>query len=246
MYEPSKFYYDRDALGGVETSTSSEVFDHEIAHLTKVRSGPSKHLSKMVNGKSKNLISPVKMLAAREANYLRRSKFSSADCCHLLSRYLPSYGPFMVDRMESRAYVSQFSGDGSLLVAGFQDSNIRVYNAENGWNLQKDILAKSLRWTITDTYLSPDQRYLLAFTLTKLGLDAQGAKVYSSMSPIVHIVNVGSPVTKSLANVTDIFQAEGYRRWNLGYFAGTFSYLLSAKASKHSGLSASFGSITSC
>lgn len=190
MYEPSKFCYDRTAVGGVETSTSSEVFDHEIAHLTKLRSGPSKHLSKMVNGKSKNLISPVKMLAAREANYLRRSKFSSADCCHLLSRYLPSCGPFMVDRMESRAYVSQFSGDGSLLVAGFQDSNIRVYNAENGWSLQKDILAKSLRWTITDTSLSPDQRYL----------------VYSSMSPIVHIVNVGSPVTKSLANVTEIHE----------------------------------------
>uniref|UniRef100_A0A7C9EYK1 Uncharacterized protein n=1 Tax=Opuntia streptacantha TaxID=393608 RepID=A0A7C9EYK1_OPUST len=190
MYEPSKFYDDRTASSGVETSTSTNIFDHEIVHLTKLRSGPSKHLSKMVNGKSKNLISPVKMLAAREANYLRRSNFSAADSCHLLSRYLPTSGPFMVDQMDSRAYVSQFSGDGSLLVAGFQDSNIRVYNAENGWNLQKDILAKSLRWTITDTSLSPDQRYL----------------VYSSMSPIVHIVNVGSAVTKSLANVTEIHE----------------------------------------
>lgn len=175
--------------GGASTSTG--MFEHEIAHLTKLRSGPSKHLSKMVNGKDKkDLISPVKMLAAREANYSRRSKFSAADSCYLLSRYLPVTGPYMVDQMESKAYVSQFSGDGSLLIAGYQDSNIRVYNVENGWKVQKDIRAKSLRWTITDTSLSPDQRHL----------------VYSSMSPVVHIVNVGSAVTESLANVTEIHE----------------------------------------
>lgn len=169
-------------------AASGAAFDHEIVQLTKLRSGPSKHFSKLVNGEE--FVSPVKMLAAREANYSRRSKFSLADGCHVLSRYLPVNGPYMVDQMESCAYVSQFSGDGSLLVAGFQGSHIRVYDVENGFKVQKNILAKSLRWTITDTSLSPDQRYL----------------VYSSMSPVVHIVNVESAVTESLANVTEIHE----------------------------------------
>ncbi|KAL5123755.1 LEC14B [Glycine soja] len=67
-------------------------------------------------------------------------------------------------------------------------SHIRIYNVDRGWKVQKNILAKNLRWTITDTSLSPDQRYL----------------VYASMSPIVHIVNAGSAETESLANVTVI------------------------------------------
>lgn len=44
----------------------------------------------------------------------------------------------------------------------FQGSNIRVYNVDRGWKVQKNILAKSLRWTITDTSLSPDQRFLVS------------------------------------------------------------------------------------
>lgn len=44
-----------------------------------------------------------------------------------------------------------------------QGSHIRIYNVNNGWKVQKDILAKSLRWTITDTSLSPDQQYLVSF-----------------------------------------------------------------------------------
>ncbi|KAG8068771.1 hypothetical protein GUJ93_ZPchr0005g14697 [Zizania palustris] len=50
--------------------------------------------------------------------------------------------------MDSRAYVSQFSADGSLFVTGFQ--------------------------------------------------------VYSSLAPIIHIVNVGAVAKESYANVTDI------------------------------------------
>lgn len=44
----------------------------------------------------------------------------------------------------------------------FQGSNIRIYNVDRGWKVQKNILAKSLRWTVTDTSLSPDQRYLVS------------------------------------------------------------------------------------
>ncbi|XP_057963742.1 LEC14B protein isoform X2 [Malania oleifera] len=152
------------------------------------------------------------MLAARQGNYSGRGRFSVADCCHILSRYLPVSGPSVVDRMKSRAYVSQFSADGSLFVAGFQGSHIRIYNVDGGWKVQKNILAKSLQWTITDTSLSPDQRYL----------------VYASMSPVVHIVNVGSSTTESFANVTEIhdgldFTSDEDGGYSFGIFSVKFS-----------------------
>ncbi|XP_050942849.1 LEC14B homolog isoform X4 [Cucumis melo] len=148
----------------------------------------------------------------RECNYSGKGRFSAGDCCHVLSRYLPVNGPWLVDQMTSRAYVSQFSSDGSLFVAGFQGSHIRIYNVDSGWKVQKNILAKSLRWTITDTSLSPDQRFL----------------VYASMSPIIHIVNVTSAETESLANVTEVhegldFCAHGDGRDSFGIFSVKFS-----------------------
>ncbi|KAK9146806.1 hypothetical protein Sjap_006709 [Stephania japonica] len=187
--------------------------DHEIAHLTKLRSRPNDFfLGQAGNGWRGAGVSTVKMLAGRESNRSGRGRFSSADCCHVLSRYLPVNGPWRVDKMNSCAYVSQFSDDGSLFVAGFQGRHIKVYNVDMGWKLQKDILTKSLRWTVTDTSLSPDQRYL----------------VYSSMSPIVHIVNIESAATESHANVTEIhdgldFSAGGNEDYAFGIFSVKFS-----------------------
>ncbi|KAI8566135.1 hypothetical protein RHMOL_Rhmol02G0016000 [Rhododendron molle] len=182
------------APDGVGTSRGHNVpssyLDHEVAQLTKLRSEPNGLLSRVGLGKSLLPVSPVMMLAGRESNYSGRGRFSSADSCHVLGRYLPVNGPRRIDQMNSCAYVSQFSADGSLFVAGFQESEIRIYNVNGGWKVQKDILAKSLRWTITDASLSPDQHFL----------------VYASMSPIVHIVNVSSSVTKSHANITEIHE----------------------------------------
>ncbi|KAJ4837039.1 L14B protein [Turnera subulata] len=160
--------------------------DNEIAQLTKLKLGPHKQLRQLVPGTKELPVSTVKMLAGREGNYSGRGRFSAADRCHILSRYLPVNGPWLVDQMTSRAYVSQFSADGSLFIAGFQGSHIRIYDVEKGWKVQKNILAKSLRWTITDTSLSPDQRYL----------------VYASLSPVVYLADIGSSATESLANVT--------------------------------------------
>lgn len=86
---------------------------------------------------------------------------------------------------------------------------------DKGWKVQKNILAKSLRWTITDTSLSPDQRFL----------------VYSSLSPVVHIVNVRSAASESIANITEIhdgldFSVDGYNDDDydaLGIFSVKFS-----------------------
>ncbi|OMP06584.1 hypothetical protein COLO4_08058 [Corchorus olitorius] len=139
--------------------------DHEIAQLTNMRSSPHERLRQQMPGKEKLPVSPVKMLASREA-------------------------------------------DGSLFVAGFQGSNIRIYDVDRGWKVRKNILAKSLRWTVTDTSLSPDQRYL----------------VYASMSPIVHIVNVGSATTESVANLTEIHEGLDFSSTeDGGYSFGIFS-----------------------
>ncbi|KAL3033600.1 hypothetical protein AAZX31_02G144600 [Glycine max] len=148
MYATSSARYidemDGDAIqedsSSGQTKRPLENLDNEIAQITKLKCW-----------QVGNLITP-------------------ADRCHLLSRYLPVNGPWLIDQMSSRAY----------------GSHIRIYNVDRGWKVQKNILAKNLRWTITDTSLSPDQRYL----------------VYASMSPIVHIVNAGSAETESLANVT--------------------------------------------
>ncbi|KAG9154146.1 hypothetical protein Leryth_000616 [Lithospermum erythrorhizon] len=76
----------------------------------------------------------------------------------------------------------------SLFIAGFQGCHIRIYNVDKGWKVQNDITAKCVRWTITDASLSPDQKFL----------------AYASMTPIAHIVKIGSAATESHANVTDI------------------------------------------
>lgn len=94
--------------------------DHDIAQLTKLQSGPHKSFSRVRPGKREYPVSMVKMLAGREANLSKRGRFSSGDCRHVLSRYLPVNGPFVVDQMSTRAYVSQFSADGSLFIAAFQ------------------------------------------------------------------------------------------------------------------------------
>lgn len=101
------------------SSRPLKSLDHEIAQATKLKSQPHELLGD-VNGRRDLPVSTVKMLAGRECNYSGRGRFSSADCCHVLSRYLPVNGPWLLDQMTSRAYVSQFSTDGSLFVAGFQ------------------------------------------------------------------------------------------------------------------------------
>lgn len=177
-----------EVKGSSQSKSSSDCLDHEIAQLTKLRSGPHENLSRVLPGKRELPVSTTKMLAGREANFSGRGRFSSGDCCHILSKYLPVNGPWVVDQMSTRAYVSQFSADGSLFVAAFQGSHIKIYDVDRGWKVRKNILARSLRWTVTDTSLSPNQQYL----------------VYATMSPIVNIVNVGSTTTTSLANITEI------------------------------------------
>uniref|UniRef100_A0A7S3VU90 Anaphase-promoting complex subunit 4 WD40 domain-containing protein n=1 Tax=Dunaliella tertiolecta TaxID=3047 RepID=A0A7S3VU90_DUNTE len=142
------------------------------------------------------------------------SSFSKASCRHLQCRSgnLPTQPKRQVDDMDSRAYIGQFSDmDGRFFVAAYQDQRVRLYDVEKDWELRKDVRARGIRWTITDTCLSPDQRFLL----------------YSSISPTVHLLALGASwdVVESLANVTEVhesldFDPEGHERfgiWSLAW-----------------------------
>lgn len=207
-------FLDACSSGNEGLNKENKYLVHDVSQLTKMGTTPHERFGQVLPGKQNFPVSPVKMLVGREGNYNGRGRFSSADCCHVLSRYLPINGPSVIDRMRSCAYVSQFSEDGSLFVAGFQESHIRIYNVDRGWKVKKDIQARSLRWTITDTSLSTDQRFL----------------VYSSISPIVHIVDVGSAATESLANITEIHEGlefssdvSDYEDYSFGIFSVKFS-----------------------
>ncbi|XP_042463961.1 LEC14B homolog [Zingiber officinale] len=182
--------HSRDTANLVADDGSFRI-DDDICQLTRLQTEPFISNRKSIRNHWKVPVSTTSMLLAREANHFGRGRFSLADRSHVLGRYLPMDSPSHTERMYSEAYTSQFSIDGSLFIVGLKGSLIKIYNVEKGWKVQKDINARSLRWTITDTALSPDQRQL----------------VYSSLTPIVHLVNVWSATTDSQANITEIHEA---------------------------------------
>jgi WD repeat-containing protein 23 len=119
----------------------------------------------------------------------------------------------VVDQRPSRGYIGQFTPDGNIFVAAFQhERKIRLYDVHHGWRLVKDIHARGLQWTVTDTALSADNRFLL----------------YSSITPEVHLVNIeSSSGVHSVANVTDIHETldflNGGRQQRLGIWSLAWS-----------------------
>jgi WD repeat-containing protein 23 len=67
---------------------------------------------------------------------------------------------------------------------------VRLYDVEAGWKVRKDVRTRMTRWTITDTALSPDQRFL----------------VYASISSVAFLLNVG-------ANWDVVSPVQGSRFW---------------------------------
>lgn len=213
--EDSSSYFDvSDSEESLATSSDEQLppLDHVIAHSTAVRCLPSEgsaRLGALKRGGGGGTVNVMTMLKGREFNVSGNGRFSKAECCHVGARFLPTDGPSVVERLNSRAYIGQFSNDGTLFVAGFQDRRIRIYNVEKGWEVQKDIQARNLRWTVTDTALSPDQRFL----------------VYASITPVVYLVNVGSESggVRSLANVTDIHEGLNFASDSRGDAFGLWS-----------------------
>lgn len=57
------------------------------------------------------------MLSRRESHLGCMGGFSAAQCCHLGSfQYLPSRATRMIDRMQSRVYIGNFSPQGNVFV----------------------------------------------------------------------------------------------------------------------------------
>ncbi|GLC38560.1 hypothetical protein PLESTF_001547000 [Pleodorina starrii] len=134
----------------------------------------------------------------------RCGALSGAQMRHLAcTSALPRYPRAVVDRLSSRAYIGQFSGDGQFFVAAFQDRRVRLYDVERGWRLRKDITTRMCRWTITDTCISPDQRFV----------------IYSSIIPVVHLVEVGSVYdsVSSICNITQIHEPLNFDSGNGGF-----------------------------
>ncbi|KAJ3676522.1 hypothetical protein LUZ60_003934 [Juncus effusus] len=209
--KPEMDYESDESSESQSPPTNQQTFDlqNEIFHITKLRSNPTETLLKTVRSRN-GKISTVRMLSGRE---IKNRGFSKSDSSCVLSRCLPVNGPCEIDKQSTRAYVSQFSHDGSLLIAAFQGSHIRIYDVEKDWKVHKDILARSMRWTITDTSLSPD-RQLLA---------------YASMSPIVNIVNIGTSARESYANITDIHEGLDFSAHeDVVYAFGLFSVKFSS------------------
>uniref|UniRef100_A0A0A9EW72 LEC14B n=1 Tax=Arundo donax TaxID=35708 RepID=A0A0A9EW72_ARUDO len=122
-----------DGSSSVQVNDEFSNLHNDIFHMTRMRSGFSGNIYRS-RGTCRGTISTAKILSGREV-----------DCS--------GNGPELLDRMDSRAYVSQFSADVTLFVAVFQGSHIRIYDVDRGWNMHKDIHARSLRWTISDVSL---------------------------------------------------------------------------------------------
>ncbi|KAK9822310.1 hypothetical protein WJX74_006159 [Apatococcus lobatus] len=146
-------------------------------------------------GPRSSVMSPSRMLRFREANVSGLGQWSAAQQAHLTAFHaMPSRPSGIADRMQSRAYIGQFSHTGEIFVGAFQnDRRVRLYDVENDWELRKDVHARNLRWTVTDTSISPDQKFLL----------------YCSITPVVNMVDVGNRGDSVLseANVTDVHES---------------------------------------
>lgn len=117
------------------------------------------------------------------------------------SCYIPNKNPACVDVLNSRAYCGRFSASGDLFAAAFQDRRIVVYDTrvDDDWRVRKTIHCRSLRWTVTDCSVSPDESKLF----------------YSSITPYVHLVNVSlddtndefPDVRESVTNGTEVHES---------------------------------------
>ncbi len=60
------------------------------------------------------------MLKRRESHMGCKGGFSQAQCCHMASfHYLPSRATRVIDRMQSRVYIGNFSAEGNVFVGNF-------------------------------------------------------------------------------------------------------------------------------
>jgi hypothetical protein len=126
-YEHDMSLGPRSISSGSEGSESLPApLDHDLAQATALRNAASEDSVRLGKVKPFELVNTHTMLTGREFNVSKNGRFSRAECCHVAARYLPTDGPSVVEQLNSRAYIGQFSRDGTLFVAGFQ-VRIQIY-----------------------------------------------------------------------------------------------------------------------
>lgn len=74
------------------------------------------------------IMNAVHMLKRRESHLGCMGGFSAAQCCHLGSfQYLPSRATRMVDRMQSRVYIGNFSAQGNVFVGELKQQGLGAF-----------------------------------------------------------------------------------------------------------------------
>lgn len=117
------------------------------------------------------------LLRRREMDVRTTTTRSASEKKFLAGQFIPGGKPCIKDTMSARGYIGQFSPAGDLFVGAYQQrQRIKIYSVYDDWQIHRDIYARDLQWTVTDTALSHDQKFL----------------IYSSINPTVHLVDIGN------------------------------------------------------
>ncbi len=67
----------------------------------------------------------------------------------------------------SFAIAGQYSKSGELFISAGQDESVTLYDSTS-WQPRKEVAARGVRWTITSTDLSPDERFMTYTTIASV------------------------------------------------------------------------------
>eukprot|EP00884_Botryococcus_braunii_P005041 jgi/Botrbrau1/14538/Bobra.0212s0005.1 len=141
-------------------------------------------------------VTPRQLLQRRETGQAGEgfgcapSGLTSAQCKHVGAySTVPQVPIACFDKQDDACYTAEFSQDGTIFVAGFQSRKIRMYDVTNHWKLIKDMRMVNFHWTITDTAISHDTRFLLYGTLHNIAYkcDVAASEGVSSISNVTDV-----------------------------------------------------------
>lgn len=110
----------RKAAAAADREVERFTLCPKMSHLTRATSEPCRRARGAAPARRTRPFSAFELVSAREAGRAGGAGFSAADRAYLGRQHIPTKGPWGVDEVDSEAYVSQFSADGSLLIAGFR------------------------------------------------------------------------------------------------------------------------------
>ncbi|XP_035700053.1 DDB1- and CUL4-associated factor 11-like [Branchiostoma floridae] len=102
------------------------------------------------------------LVSRREHGLCQRNPgFSPGHRASIGSRFIPNV-PNLQAKYGFKAFCGQYSRDGNVFLTACQDQRIRVYDTRRGsFRLKRTIQAPNIEWSILDTALSSDGRYVV-------------------------------------------------------------------------------------